>query len=263
MPGTTAGNDALGNEKSKSWTLGLVLAPPDIPGLRASIDWTDIRIESSIVSTTLTQLFATCYDNDTFGSNDACNRFARNPATFQINSFRLGFLNAAERRFSGLLADVQYKFSLGSLGLPGSMTIGGTGFYTRRNEQRINRGDLDILAGERGFEKYKVQGNFQYAVDGFSALWQVLYTSSGKIDAQASSELRDPGTFGAFWQHDLGLSMDVNRNLSVRFTVTNIFDAMDDAERITAKATNAVIGGANLFSNLIGRSFSVGAKVRF
>lgn len=263
VPGTATGNPELRNERSKSWTIGVMIAPSTVPGLRATVDWTDIRISNAIVSTSLSQLFATCYDNGAFGSNVACGRFMRDPSTFQVTNFALGFINAAERRFSGLLADLQYRVSMQGISLPGSLTIGANGFYVHRHQQTINGGDLDIFAGERGMEKYRVQGNLMYASQHLSMQWQSNFVSGGVIDKQATAERRAPGTFGSFWQHDLSVSVMPTDRMELRFIVTNIFDQTDDARRIAAKTTNAVIGGANLFENMIGRTFTVGARVKF
>lgn len=263
VPGVQSGNPALENERSKSWTLGVVIAPSSIPGLRVSIDWTDVKINGAIVSASLSQLFATCYDNGTFGSDAACGRFTRDPVTFQVTGFKRGFINAAQRRFSGLLVDAQYSFLLDALSVPGRLTLGGTGFYTDRHEQTINRGDLDIFDGERGFERYRAQGNVQLDLDSFSALWQTIYTSGGVVDRQARPELRDPGDFGAFWTHNLSLTFRPAQNYELRFIVRNLFDATDDERRIAAKTTNSVVGGGNLLMNQVGRSFLVGAKLSF
>lgn len=261
--GTNSGNPTLQNETSKSWTVGLLIQPSTIPGLRASIDWTDITIDDAIVSASLSQLFATCYDNGAFGSDPACGRFTRDPTNFQVTGFEIGYLNAAQRRFAGLLVDAQYSFGIDAFAMPTRITVGFNGFFIDRNEQTINGGDLDIFAGERGYEKYRGQGRLQIDLGRFNALWQADYVSGGDYDVQASEERRDPGDFGAMWTHNLSLAFMPADAYELRFTVRNLFDKTDSIARIAAKTTNAVIGGGNLLSNQIGRTFSFNAKVRF
>ena len=57
-PGVVSGSTTLSNEVSDSWTVGMVLTPPQIPGLRFSADWTVIEIDEAIENVSLDTIFA-------------------------------------------------------------------------------------------------------------------------------------------------------------------------------------------------------------
>ncbi len=258
--GFTGGNPNLKNEKSKSWTVGVVITPEFLPGFTMSVDWTDIRLTNEIATLSATQILNACYDSPLFPNVDACNRFRRDEE-FQIRDPETGFLNAAVRNFAGLVANVEYKFEASSLisSMPGTIDIFGSFFHVARHDREVAGGDLDLLAGERGSERLRFQLNLRYTLDRFLFLWQTRHFGSFHIfGRQAGEEIaaEDQKRTPAARIHNLTLRYQLTDNIYVRTVINNVFDKRDDPLRAAARGGNAL-----LFRDVIGRRFlfAVGA----
>ena len=66
---TSGGNANLDPEKADTWTVGIVLSPSMIPGLRASLDYYDIDIKGAVGTLAVQDIINRCYVN---GSTDLC-----------------------------------------------------------------------------------------------------------------------------------------------------------------------------------------------
>lgn len=136
----TGGNPNLANERSSAYSMGIILRPEQfLSGLELSFDYTEIEIEDAIVNLSADSIMSACYDSPNFPNEDACNRFQRNPVTFQPGNFITGFANAAERRFRGWTVQGNYGFDLADISgaLNGSLRFYVNYFRTERNDQRV------------------------------------------------------------------------------------------------------------------------------
>ncbi|GIX16855.1 MAG: TonB-dependent receptor [Rhodothalassiaceae bacterium] len=259
--GFTGGNPDLRNERSKSWTVGVVFTPEFLPGFTMSVDWTDIRLRDEIVSLSATQILNACFDSPDF-PNEACTRFRRDEE-FQIRDPETGFLNAAVRNFAGLVANVEYKFEASDIvsSLPGTINIFGSFFHVARHDRQVTGQDLDLIAGELGSERLRFQLNLRYSLDRFTFLWQTQHFGSFFIfGRQAPDEIapEDQKRTPAARIHNLTLRYQLTENIYVRTVVNNVFDKVDDPLRAAAR------GGNNLnFRDVIGRRFLFAVGVDF
>lgn len=80
---TSGGNPFLLPETAKTWTVGAVLRPRFIPGLNATVDYYNIKIDHAISAPTAQDVINACFANITASSatNPACTSIRRNPTT--------------------------------------------------------------------------------------------------------------------------------------------------------------------------------------
>jgi len=261
--GVTGGNPNLGNEVSDSWTIGGILSPDFIPGLTLSVDWTSITVSDAIVQLSATDIMNACFDSTRFPNVAACDNFSRNEA-FQVSFIETGFVNAAELRFAGLLANIRYSFAAEDLpfleSAPGQFELFGNFFHISTLEREVGVGDLDILAGEAFNEKFEFQLNLRYQAGKYGFLWQTRHIGSHVFDVQESPERRaaDESKVSPMRIHNFTLNYQITDYLQARVVVNNIFDNRDDPLRA------ASLGGNNLaFTDPFGRRFLFGINATF
>jgi len=263
--GTFGGNVDLDNEVADSWTVGAVVAPPFVPGLTLSVDWTSISIDNEITSLSATQILNACFDSANFPNVAECDQFGRD-AEFQILNPQTGFLNAARREFRGLVSNFAYNFEAGDLigEMPGSFEIFGNFFHNARVEREVTEGDLDILTGERGFERLRWQLNLRYSWDRAMLLWQTRHIGSFLVDAQAAPERFAPDERKAPAErlHNATFSYQLTDVIGLRVVVNNIFDNRDGRIRQAASLTGS---NTDPFQPLdvVGRRFVFGVNANF
>ncbi len=262
--GTVAGSLDLLNETSDSWTIGAVITPPRIPGLTLSVDWVEIDIEEAIVNVGLGTLFSACFDDPTSPAN-VCDRVTRDPNTFQVSNFRGGFVNAAQREFAGLIADMSYDFELGSV--PGGFSVAGTYFYTDFQGLAITGDVPQDNTGERGFEQHNWQLNLGYYRERLSLLWQVRWLGGGHADNAAAPDQFDPRTYDELVINNVTAQYQLTETIALRFIANNLFDEFSSDRRIAFSGDVATgtggDGNANFFDDPVGRRFLLAVEARF
>lgn len=260
----TGGNTDLQNEVADSWTVGGVITPEFIDGLTISVDWTRIRLNDAIINITGTQLLAACYDTANLSAPE-CDRFTRSN-TFQVIDPITGFTNAALRDFAGLVAEVDWDIDMSEIPytdgqLPGQLNLNGQFFHTHRHEQSTTSEDLDIFAGEGGFEKFRFQVNATYDLDRLSMLWQARYIGGGIQRQLAAPETFQFPNFPSTLINNFGLRYELTDNFTARLTIQNVFDKQD-SPRLQAGLTDDS-GNFGRFRDVIGRRWIVGMNASF
>jgi len=267
-PGVVSGSIDLRNEVSDSWTAGIVLTPPRIPGLRFSADWTEIAIEDAIVNVNLNTIFAACYD-DPGSPVEACSRMTRNANTFQVASFRGGFLNAAERDFKGLIVNIDYNTDAANLpfmsNAPGAFRFSSSFFHTSFQGSSVTGVTPQDDTGERGFEQNMWQANFRYNLERLGFLWQVRWLGEGNADNAGGPDQATPLTYDNLTINNFTVMYEMNDTVSLRFVVNNVFDEFPSDSRIAYSGTTSTTSGgnANFFDDPVGRRYSFGLSARF
>ncbi|HVF83810.1 MAG TPA: TonB-dependent receptor [Sphingomicrobium sp.] len=125
LPVISGSNPLLGEETSRSITLGAVVQPRWVPGLSLSVDYYKIKVEDVIVSLTAQAIANNCYDQPSL-SNVFCSLFDRNrgtgpdgfgqnPGEILGNTLIQAGVNFAARRREGVDVNVAYRGDLGNL----------------------------------------------------------------------------------------------------------------------------------------------------
>ncbi|GAK32675.1 hypothetical protein JCM17846_18750 [Iodidimonas nitroreducens] len=259
--GVTGGNPNLKSEVSDSWTVGAIISPEALPGLTLSVDWTSVSVSDAIVQLSATDIMSACFDSTNFPNVATCDSFTRNE-NFQVSFIETGFVNAAQLRFAGLLANISYNFAAEDLieNLPGQIQIFGNFFHINKLEREIGVGDLDVMVGEAFNEKLEFQLNMRYQAEDYSFLWQTRHIGSHVFDAQESPERRlaEESKVSPMRIHNFTFNYQVNDYLTARLVVNNVFDNRDDPLRA------ASLGGNDLaFTDPFGRRFLFGINASF
>lgn len=259
---TTGGNPNLLNETANSWTVGGILEPDFIPGLSLAIDWTQIQLTNAIVQLSATAILEACFDSPSF-PNPACNQFSRN-ADFQIVNPQLGFVNASEIFFSGLVANLSYNTELADLPipglreLPGALRITSNFFHTHNRTTQVGAGAPADLAGLAGNEKFRFQVNVRYSVNRFSLLYNLRHTGGGRFSNTATSEFRDINRFPSVRYHSISMTYRLSDSIQLRAVINNMFDKID-GPRLSA----SIGGNSNRFNDVVGRRFVFALSVNY
>jgi len=267
-PGVVAGSATLRNEVSDSWTAGIVLTPPRIPGLRFSADWTVIEIDDAIENVSLNTIFAACYD-DASSPVEACGRLARNPNSFQLASYRGGFLNAAERDFEGLVVNLDYRADAADLPLmssvAGQVSLSSAYFHTSLQRTAITGVTPQDDTGERGFEQNMWQLNLGYQRERLAFLWQVRWLGEGNANNSGGPDQAFPLKYDELVINNFTTTFELSDRIDLRFVVNNVFDEFPSDPRIAYSGdTSTTSGGnANFFDDPVGRRYLFGISAKF
>jgi iron complex outermembrane recepter protein len=186
ISGFNIGNAALKPEKGTSTTLGLVITPTDVPGLRNTsftIDFFRIEVDDAIAAPTRQFILDQCYTGD----SSFCQFVRRRAQAVGVNSAgSIAFIDAVQRNSGGLFTEgvdvtASYADRLG----PGR-------FNARLSYTRLLEGyfipapgsERDPFAGEVGFARDKFALNFGYAVSGFGMSAAITYIGRSALDDQ-------------------------------------------------------------------------------
>jgi outer membrane receptor protein involved in Fe transport len=133
----TGGNTALKPEKAETWTWGVNLTPDFIPGLAASIDYWDIKVDNYIGTIPTASILTGCYT----GQTAYCQYIHRGAdgdldVTGSIDS---NLQNVDSLHTTGIDFDIGYHKNLDDLGLTGAgaITFSMLGTYEMTNKTQI------------------------------------------------------------------------------------------------------------------------------
>ncbi|MBT2186230.1 TonB-dependent receptor [Sphingobium nicotianae] len=249
------GNPNLRPEVANTLTLGVVLQPSGIPGLRASVDYFRIDLRDAIDSLTAANIGNFC----TAGQQLYCSFI-----TFAPNGTPLSLAapvqNIASFKSSGLDFALSYRMGLGG---GSALTTRFSGTYALHNW--INGVDR---AGENGLGSLgavpRFRGNLQETFDTgpLSLTAQLLYISKGNND----------NTFNTI------PALTINQNEIAAAAYVNLFSTIkiDERMEITASIDNllnrdppvspyATQGQAvnGQYYDKVGRAFEVGVRIKF
>lgn len=249
------GNPNLRPEVANTLTLGVVLQPSGIPGLRASVDYFNIDLRDAIDSLTAANIGNFC----TAGQQLYCSFI-----TFAANGTPLSLAapvqNIASFKSSGLDFALSYRMGLGS---GTSLTTRFSGTYALHNW--INGVDR---AAENGLGSLgavpRFRGNIQETLETgpLSLTAQFLYISAGNND----------NTFNTI------PALSINQNRIPAVAYVNLFSTLkiDERMELTASIDNllnrdppvspyATQGQAvnGQYYDKVGRAFEIGVRIKF
>ncbi|MBF7015250.1 TonB-dependent receptor (plasmid) [Novosphingobium resinovorum] len=106
---TLSGNASLKPEKADTLTAGIVLRPAFAPGLRASVDYYDIKINDAITTNSAQTTINRCHD----GLTEYCSGITRD-GNGMLTAITLFPFNALEEQARGVDIEVSYTMPVGS-----------------------------------------------------------------------------------------------------------------------------------------------------
>jgi len=258
----TLGNPDLAPERADTTTFGAVLTPRFIPGLTLAADYFNIDLQDAITTVSGTTAGTLCTAGQTF----FCSLFTFNGAT--PTAYNARYLNAASLKTSGIDIAGTFRLPLNRInaGWRGALTLSFSGTYVRHFYSNLGNGSSTIDYVEdnspAGVPRFRSNSSLTYDRDGWSITAQLTTISAGNIDNTANlspaTSIND-NHVPAFQYLNLQTSYDVNERLRLFAGMNNVFDTAPPALPSTTVFT--LTNG--IYYDTIGRTFTVGANVRF
>lgn len=233
LPIRSGGNPALEPEEGRAYTIGAVITPSFIPGLTASVDYYNFKVENAISGGQLQQNISACYMDPNLVTrandvNDICFSFADRGASGALNRVLSRSLNLASLKTSGI--DMSAQLALEEVG-PGSLT-----FETKISHLlNYNDGAGDqsgtyegFVEGASSWPKWRGFASVRYDWSTVSATWRVNYVSA-MDDYYAGSLFTVPNYLDYtgtpnYFSHDLLVSWAVKEGVDASLGVNNVLD---------------------------------------
>ncbi|MET0588111.1 MAG: TonB-dependent receptor [Novosphingobium sp.] len=277
----SGGNPDLDAEKSDTYTLGVVVDPPQVPGLTASVDYFNIKIKGAIEDTPPFLTMAACYDNPS-PTSAVCQSIVRNTVNGSLSgptqvgvpsilgnvgSIKTDGIDFVLRYAGGSDETVSY-----SLGFAGTWTMNYK-FQADPTASAVQcAGFFGPVCDLEPMPEWKhvVEGNVGYHGINFMLRWR--YLGAIKADSALQPGVDDDGApvpgivvqkIPAFSYFDTTLSFDITEQATIRLGVLNLFDKKPP---VVGDTTGATAGGGSTFPNtydVLGRAFFAGVTAHF
>lgn len=266
------GNADLNEEKSNTFTAGVVINPAVMRNLSLSVDYFKIKVNDAIRSFggSPDNVLQACYDIYQDPSSPYCQALHRNPLTGRLDGgsdyfvFQ-GYANIATMKTSGIDVSGVYHGRLDSRTTFG-LIMNGT--YTSEWELKPEAQQPNIkCAGRFGaacnmnpIPKWKHVADLTLKRDALSFLLRWRYFGAVKEDAGTEILV---GRIPAYNSFDTTLSIDINAKAALRLGVQN---ALDKDPPIIGNWSGSFYNNANTFPNVydvFGRTFFAGATLSF
>lgn len=226
--GSTNGYTGLKNEKAKSWTAGIVLAPEWLKGLRVAADWYDIKITDVITSLSPNDIITGCFDNPNFNASDVpnanrfCSLVTRDPVTAAATDIKTQYGNGPILMFRGWTAEVDYRLDLDRYG---KLDLGFYGYMPKNRGQAANA-DVPFVeqVGTFNEPKHQFRWTAQHQVGNWSGGFAANYTSSAKFSLTATPESRQYFVRDSWTTWDANVSYRFSDNARLNLSVINLTD---------------------------------------
>lgn len=231
VPAISGGNPGLRNERADSFTYGAVLRPRFLPGLTASVDYLNIRINDPIANLTVAQIAQGCFDNPDFDAANPANgnRFCAmipRDATGQVVSdprnpaLSFGYVNGKRIEMSAVQAGIAFAKD--------GLEVGGDLFHLRRRLVDVTGVAPTRSDGIVGDPRWQGQLRFRYAAAAWGVAAQVNYTGSRAVAftnrGDSPSDTREFDHFDGFATVDATLFFLAAGNFRLTLTATNLFN---------------------------------------
>lgn len=273
VSGFNSGNPDLNEEKSTSWTAGVVIAPRQLGGalgrVQLSVDYFNISIEDAIVAPPRNFILNQCYVE---GNDEFCDLIDRRAASTPVNSAgSLEFVdaplvNGGDFKVEGIDAVLNWSTPLNvfstnaNLGLRVAYTHTFEGYLTP-----LPGAPRDPFAGEIGSAKDRFTASAIYSTENVRWSFTGTYIGQSLEDDQIYSpgEAIDTIKIPAEFYLDTQINFTASRNFEFYFGIDNLLD--NDAPNILSGSGFNVTGtdtAADVY-DVFGRRFYSGVRLRF
>jgi iron complex outermembrane receptor protein len=282
-------------EKSKSYTLGLILEP--IKGWSSTLDLYQIEVRNQIVTAASLPGYTPNFVRGTpvpqIYSDGNGGTYTSTPADGPIIYGTSGYVNAGRTKTSGFDFETQYRWRMGDLGtIKAEMTWTHLMSYiitdSEGNDYQVaGTHGPSIVSGDTGTPKNRVQlvGSWDRgplnvaATANWVGAYSVTDPSIGEDDCQGALQASNsyfggdyPGKYCSvhpFTTVDLTLTYKLTPSLTLHGTVLNLFNRQPPVDAQTyggssiASGSNVPYNPALAQSGAVGRFFNVGLSYHF
>lgn len=255
--GRSSGNRDLSEETARTWTAGLVLRPPFLPGLQMAGDWYSIRIKQAVNTPTAQQLAELCYDQPTL-DNVFCANLQRDAGTGYINDFLTQPANVASFKTAGLDVSLNYRLRPAA-GRFGTFNLRINGNYLDKLEFIPTVGaEVDNNREESLYSAAKYSGNgdltwtrgpltLNYGINYFS---KTLRYTNEETEADPDITAKKYIYIKPKWEHEFQAAYDFTDRASAYVGVNNLWDTKPD------------VGVIDYPNTAVGRFFYIGFRAK-
>ena len=274
---TSGGNINLDVETANSYTLGLVLTPPQLPGLSVTADYYHIKITDAITLPTPDDILGPCFDD---GDAEACSRIRRNPLNGSLNGGgdTPGLLAVLTNQGTILTSGIDLRINYGLPTGFGRLGFDLTGNWTEQAKFRasptsVNRECVGQYSNNCGFfageitPEYSVNMRATAEIDGFgdvSLLWRWLDGVEYERILPTTGIDPDFLSIPSYSYFDLTYRARIGERFGLTMTVQNLFDK--DPPLVSNYVGTTSQNSGNTYPttyDVLGRRFSVTASMRF
>lgn len=260
VPINVIGNRNLQNEVANSWTVGGVFTPRFIRGLSLSLDYINIDLQKTIVSSSARDVLTGCYDASTYPNNYYCSLVSRDTTPGenlgQVLTLNEPYINQGGRRFEALELEGSYRTRLSTFG---SITATVNWQHLIRQDSQISA-DTPSISTRGNIGSSVDRGNFSLTYDNGPFTWfnQVEYNGPARFDVTDTPTTRDVLGIGSFTVWNTGLTIRATKAFDFRINIDNV------TNRGIPYPATAGTGALNTYyQGLVGRAFLFGAGVHF
>lgn len=237
---STGGNPLLDPEEARTVSVGFTATPRFLPGLTASLDWYRIEVDGIIGTVPPTVIMQNCLQ----GADPAsCSQIVRSStgslvaATLAGGGYVAGnAVNVAASEFSGVDAQLAYRFELGGMG---SLQASLAGSYVdEATTTNVPGGPTYDCAGLFGATCANVTPEWRHTMRvSWLTPWNVTasvnwrYIGAVKLDSNDPDPSLNNGVYdswnaeiGSYSYVDVSAIWDVTDGVSVRLGVNNVLD---------------------------------------
>jgi outer membrane receptor protein involved in Fe transport len=275
ISGFNSGNPNLEEEKSDSYTAGVVINPTSITALRGlvlSVDYFNIKVDDAIVAPPRQFILNQCFQG---GVQQFCDLIQRRATATAVNSpGSLEFINAplfngGELKVEGIDTVLTYTTPLDRLGINMPGRLFGRVSYTHYFEGFITPvpgADRDPFVGEIGTSDDRFTATLGYSNDTFRLSFTGTYIGPAFEDNNFLAQFGlepDAVRIPAQFYLDTQVSFNATERFEFYLGADNLLN--NDAPNILSGSPFNVTGtdtAADVY-DVFGRRFYVGARLRF
>lgn len=296
---TTQGNPNLNVERASTYTLGGVIQPEFLPGFALTVDYFNIKVANAITQPAQADILNGCYSatlNPTFANNAFCDLIRRNPLNGSLNGAGetpgviLSYSNLGRIETAGWEVGLTQRAKLSDLGLNsgGVLTMAFNAqrlnfYHFQATPNAINRdctGYYSASGCTLPRPKWRWNGRLTYGQEMFDVSLRWNHISRVALEPFLATRLPgavpqpggpNPATvlpayrqIRAYDYFDLAVRVMPTERFELTMTVGNLFDRQPPA--VGSGVGGTAFNSGNTFPQLydpIGRSFTMGARVRF
>lgn len=226
IEGLSGGNPDLTEEKSTSYTLGLVYQPDWLPGFSATVDYWSIEIDDAISSVSAQNILNKCVDSEAGINNQFCALIERN------NQSELVLITSITQNVAALTAegvDFELGYAFDALGGRFNTKLIGTYLDSRKTFSfQDSPEEFDQYAGTVGDARWQTNLSINYRYQAWSASWKTRFIDSVSLYRQQELAInpdpRDLMSYGSYFVTDLRLGYEFASGVQLAFGVDNVFD---------------------------------------
>ncbi|MBC2776128.1 TonB-dependent receptor [Parasphingopyxis sp. GrpM-11] len=272
---TGGGNPNLDVEKADSFTLGVIVTPPQVPGLAVTVDYYNIEVTDAITTLNPGDVLTPCFGPNLSAPtpNPAapeCALIQRNPLNGSLNGggdtpgLILQLTNAGTLETSGIDFRVNYSLPVSF----GSVNFDLNGNWTEklvilgRECVGLYSNNCEPITPEWAFN-FRTTLSIDDLVD-VSLLWRWTDGVEYEFAATTTGILPEYLAIDDASYFDLSVRSNVSENFDVTFSVNNLLDR--DAPNVSGFIGSSTYNSGNTYPttyDVLGRTYSVTGRVRF